>query len=273
MQEDYEAFARQARLLTSIHAPIPPNLKEAVLEATRRGEERGSGQQCNPVEQPTSSGSSSTVTSVVMKNQTMPNAQRGREGNAENSSPKSSSANLPDDPVEDDAKENEPYHSPSPMHLSHESSRRDILGKRPLSELPTPIDPDDGDASTNGQDEKTPHNRLPTMHNSSPGHARKSPKLDISAGNLDGCSKLQRENSSLSTKDDYDVISPATDFGDDKENREVFRRRPSSDVTKTETQHPVSQASEHHQRPTLRKVSNIGPSRLKGQARIGIRRL
>lgn len=224
------------------------------------------------MEQTKGSGSSSTVTSVVTKNQTMPNAQQGREENAENSSRKSSFANLLDDPVEDDAKENDPYHSPSPMHLSHESSRRDILGKRPLSELPTPIDPDDGDAS-NGQDEKTPQNRLPTMHNNSSGHARKSPKLDISAGNLDGCGKLQRENSSLSAKDDDDVISPTTDFGDDKENREVFRRRPSSNVTKTETQHPVSQASEHHQRPTLRKVSNIGPSRLKGQARIGIRRL
>lgn len=259
--------------MTSIHAPIPPNLQDAVLEAKRRGEEHGSGQQYNPGERPTGPGSSSTVTSVVMKNQTISDAQQGGEGRDENSSSiTSNSANLPDDPMEDDGKENDPFSSLSPMHLSRESSRRDILGKRPLSELPTPIDLD-GDTNSTVQDEKIPHGRLPNIDNSGSGHVRKSPRLDISAGNLDCYGKLQRENLSFSAKDGHIAISPATDFGDDKENLQVARRRPSSDGTKAETQHPASQAAESYQRPTLRKVSNIGPSRLKGQARIGIRRL
>jgi ubiquitin-conjugating enzyme E2 S len=39
LQEDYEAFARQAKLMASIHAPVPKDLKDAVLEAKRRGED------------------------------------------------------------------------------------------------------------------------------------------------------------------------------------------------------------------------------------------
>lgn len=40
IQEDYEAFARQARLMTRIHASIPHHLQEAAREARGRGEER-----------------------------------------------------------------------------------------------------------------------------------------------------------------------------------------------------------------------------------------
>jgi len=39
IQEDYDAFARQARLMTRIHAPIPSHLLELAQEAKRRGEE------------------------------------------------------------------------------------------------------------------------------------------------------------------------------------------------------------------------------------------
>ncbi|KAH3440700.1 hypothetical protein KXW39_008702, partial [Aspergillus fumigatus] len=41
LQEDYDAFARQAKLMTSIHAPVPPDLRNAVVEAKSRGEEPG----------------------------------------------------------------------------------------------------------------------------------------------------------------------------------------------------------------------------------------
>lgn len=39
IQEDYEAFSQQARLMTGIHAPIPKHLSDAVREARCRGEE------------------------------------------------------------------------------------------------------------------------------------------------------------------------------------------------------------------------------------------
>jgi ubiquitin-conjugating enzyme E2 S len=39
IQEDYDAFAEQARLMTKIHAPIPSSMRSAVDQARRRGEE------------------------------------------------------------------------------------------------------------------------------------------------------------------------------------------------------------------------------------------
>ncbi|KAI1617045.1 ubiquitin-conjugating enzyme E2 S [Exophiala viscosa] len=45
IQEDYEAFATQARLMTGIHAPIPKYLINAVEHAKRRGEEEPDDQQ------------------------------------------------------------------------------------------------------------------------------------------------------------------------------------------------------------------------------------
>ena len=41
IQEDYGSFARQAKLMASIHAPIPKDLQEAVKNAQLRGEENG----------------------------------------------------------------------------------------------------------------------------------------------------------------------------------------------------------------------------------------
>ncbi|KAJ5938096.1 Ubiquitin-conjugating enzyme E2 [Penicillium verhagenii] len=41
LQEDYEIFAHQARLMTSIHAPIQPAFQAAVNEAKCRGEDPG----------------------------------------------------------------------------------------------------------------------------------------------------------------------------------------------------------------------------------------
>ena len=39
LQEDFDAFAKKARLMTSIHAYIPADIRNAVLEAVNRGDE------------------------------------------------------------------------------------------------------------------------------------------------------------------------------------------------------------------------------------------
>lgn len=39
LQDDYNEFSRQARLMTSIHAPVPFAMKHAVLQAKQRGED------------------------------------------------------------------------------------------------------------------------------------------------------------------------------------------------------------------------------------------
>lgn len=49
IQEDYEAFATQAKLMTSIHAPIPTHLRTAVEKAKRRGEDEREDQQTGSI--------------------------------------------------------------------------------------------------------------------------------------------------------------------------------------------------------------------------------
>ncbi|RAH48229.1 putative ubiquitin conjugating enzyme E2 [Aspergillus brunneoviolaceus CBS 621.78] len=71
LQENYEAFARQAKLMTSIHAPVPDDLKSAVAEAKLRGEDAGT---TIPVEQDEPRTlrprKGTRITSVTMKKRT-----------------------------------------------------------------------------------------------------------------------------------------------------------------------------------------------------------
>lgn len=60
IQDDYTSFARQARLMTKIHAPIPAHLMDAAQDARRRGEETDehtSGDPQGPVQQQIKAGS------------------------------------------------------------------------------------------------------------------------------------------------------------------------------------------------------------------------
>lgn len=266
--------------MTSIHAPIPPHLKDAVLEAKRRGEENGSGPHNEVFERPPASRESASATSLVMKKSSILGAHEAARGSGNNASLSTHSLDLPEDGEEDnDTKENDPSHLPSAVLFSHESSRRNVLGKRPLSELPTPVDPEASESTiplegyaTTGADQKTPPGQLAT-HDPSSEPVKKSPKLFTSARNSQTCGGLTQEDHTKPTGDIYLATSPTTDFGDDKENVENFRRPTSTDLTIAKTQQPGSQAGGHPERPTLRKVSNVGPSRSKGQARVGIRRL
>lgn len=271
MQDDYDAFAKQARLMTSIHAPIPPNLREAVLEAKRTGEDEA---------RPVASRASSIAISAVRRSPAESNTQDAGQEN-DNNALLSFSDISGDHGEDDDAKENDPSHSPSLALLNHESSRRNVLGKRPLSELPTPIDPDSTDSSIPAEnygatciEEKAPPSQPPTADNEpSSEPLKKSPKLDISARSLNNYGRVRQEDRPRSAKAEHPAASTTTDLGDDKENMQILQRPTSSDNTKATAQQTGCQAFEHPQRPTLRKVSNVGSSRLKGQARLGVRRL
>jgi ubiquitin-conjugating enzyme E2 S len=271
--------------MTSIHAPIPPDLKDAVMEAKRTGEERGSGPhyEAAAAARPTASRASSIATSAVRKNQAESNTQDAGQENDDNALLGSLGfSDVPDDHGEDDnAKENDPSHSPSLALSNHESSRRIVLGKRPLSELPTPIDSDSIDSNIPVEnyratciEEKAPPGQPPAAENEpSSEPLKKSPKFDISARSLNTYGRVRQEDYSRSAKAEHSVASTATDLGDDKENMQILQTPTSSDNTKATAQHTGCQAFEHPPRPTLRKVSNVGSSRLKGQARVGIRRL
>lgn len=68
IQEDYNAFSTQAKLMTSIHAPIPKHLADAVRGAKRRGEEDNDESQ-----QPSSAANSNLHRATIEEDNTKEN--------------------------------------------------------------------------------------------------------------------------------------------------------------------------------------------------------
>ncbi|PWY89758.1 UBC-like protein [Aspergillus heteromorphus CBS 117.55] len=176
LQENYDAFARQARLMTSIHAAVPPELASAVSDAKTRGEDAGTiipEEREDPRALRSQRGA--RIASVTMKKRTT------RRNNSEESSGSRSQQPGPsirqqqhhhqhqlpeetqsqphlhplDTTISDDesesetstnaSKENDPSLSlsPSPIRLTAPSVRKNAHGKRPLSVLTMPTGFDD----------------------------------------------------------------------------------------------------------------------------------
>ena len=254
LQEDYEAFARKANLMTSIHAPIPKNLKIAVMEAKRRGEEEGANLQVEKEVRPAPSKAISNSTSVVMKSRATVDTSRP---SALQMHPASE-----DDEQEDNTKENDPLHSP-PLPLRSPSSPRKVLGKRALSDIPVSSEPDQADSNI----EQTPaHETQSTYTSSEP--LRKSPKLarpedEEKVTPLTYCEDVSNGKTCS--------ISRAVSMLEDKENVVAC---PSTDsLVSSKNVMDSSAKTEGAVRPTLRKVSTVGSSRGKALPRVGIRRL
>lgn len=159
LQDDYEAFARQAKLMTSIHAAVPSELREAALAAKRRGEEAGTKvREDTERSRPTFRKASSSSSQVIMKRRphqlsqchSVHTSETPSTDSAQPTNTRSSQLQTHNDEPTDDendetsaSKENDPSLSPSPVvSPAFPSPRKNILGKRPLSALPTPIDPD-----------------------------------------------------------------------------------------------------------------------------------
>jgi ubiquitin-conjugating enzyme E2 S len=106
LQEDWDAFSQHAKLMTSIHASIPSNLKAAVSEAKGRGEEQ-------------------------IENEPVP------------AQPDTVYVDAESEDETENGKENDASLSPSPVdpHPPASIHRPTVLGKRPLGELPTPEEP------------------------------------------------------------------------------------------------------------------------------------
>lgn len=149
LQDDFDHFARQARLMTSIHAQIPPEMKEAVLEAKRRGEAAGTEMKEEIIPRPGMNVKFASSSSVVMKklpsHLALTQAASARRVQSAPTSQIMGGDKSEDTEAEDDdasaSKENDPSLSPSPV-TTPQSPRRPMLAKRPLSDLPTPIEPD-----------------------------------------------------------------------------------------------------------------------------------
>ncbi|KAI1920451.1 hypothetical protein LOZ65_004051 [Ophidiomyces ophidiicola] len=226
LQDDYETFARQAKLLTSIHAPIPAELRDVAFQAKRRGEDPSLSIKINkeftlPLQPKRDATRPSAV--VMKKKKTMTSIRREVDSKFDidvtseiwqESPPIYHQETESDDEAEDPAsasKENDPSLSPSPVTLPPPPSpRRSVLGKRPLAALDTPqpaevliIDePEEDDG--NGADNRFRHDLSASERNVvANSHApktlsdqylfpfqRKSPKLS-SAGRRPSASSAQ----------------------------------------------------------------------------------
>lgn len=159
LQDDYDSFARQARLMTSIHATIPSAMKSEVLAAKKRGETAGTAGTAigEDVEQsPTAKGKSASSSSSTVKRK-LPEPIIGIQS-APNSPHQALEGEDPASEDEDDesaSKENDPLLSPSPV------LRRPALAKRPLSDLPiVELEYDGTDAPCLGSSEQNVVNNV-----------------------------------------------------------------------------------------------------------------
>lgn len=227
--------------MTSIHASIPSELKEAVLAAKRRGEEAGTEVREDTDSKRVPTRKVTTSSQVVMKQRPqLPDfcSKRSESGSNVSSAQSATMQSLPNDhsseqvegteaPDDDNdettaAKENDPSLSPSPVSQAFPSPRRNTLGKRPLSDLPTPIDPDADEDEDNvlSPSERNIANNAPYFpsdqrHISTPGsRPRKSPKL---------AERSKAVNSSGRLRDDIapaPIITPFEDADTDVPHKE-----------------------------------------------------
>lgn len=147
LQEDYSAFAEQAALMTSIHARIPPELATTVQATKQRGDDCSVPLKSKSADlQRRANRKTASASSVTMKRPAhlalshidstlrstsapMPHHQSLQEGDES-------------DIENDENAENDPSLSPTPVTIPNTSPRRPALEKRPLSDLPTPTEPD-----------------------------------------------------------------------------------------------------------------------------------
>ncbi|KAL5356916.1 hypothetical protein BJX96DRAFT_162745 [Aspergillus floccosus] len=239
LQENYEAFARQAKLMTSIHAPVPTELKDTVIEAKSRGEDAGA----IPIPEENSITTRSLrsrkgvpTQSVTMKKNTRrthvlspPPQPSHPTGRADLTDAEPSDTDSDAENVSNASKENDPSLSPSPVKFAPPSPRKNALGKRPLSVLTMPLDRDlDDDLDEDSDVDGLPmtaseKNIAANARHAEPDRSpqRKSPKLSVLHQGINASGRFRDDD--LKIFEDAADIVPADDFdrrrsGDGKEN-------------------------------------------------------
>ncbi|KAE8134470.1 ubiquitin-conjugating enzyme/RWD-like protein [Aspergillus pseudotamarii] len=220
LQENYEAFARQAKLMTSIHAPVPTDLKSAAAEAKTKGEDVGTTIPEQEEPRLLRSRKGTRVQSVTMKKKnTRKNGERASSrSQRQSNSPETENlaeeqqleihheadSILSDDESEslsNASKENDPALSPSPVKFAPPSPRKNALGKRPLSVLTLPLDtdpfamdPDDSDLEGMTASEKNiAANNYGDSSERDPSPQRKSPKLSVRSKGVNSSGRIREE--------------------------------------------------------------------------------
>jgi ubiquitin-conjugating enzyme E2 S len=300
LQEDYGAFSRQAKIMSSIHAPVPDDLSSAANEAKLRGEDAGAVIQEQdhtslPRPQKDTTTTNMKAHSLRMKKKPAQTAEPSHNPEPEhqpveqqlgnNTHDLSFSSDEEDTDNDENAnnlatatKENDPSLSPSPVKLAPPSPRKNALGKRPLSVLSLSPDPsaamepdhhllhlhhaNDTDAMT-ASEKNVAANDPQERHDSSP--HRKSPKLSSSSSAA--ISKGARDVRIFEDDASDPVLHLQRSTSAGKENH-----GPSASTVKEGHAATAPQSGAQASRNPVGKVS-ASSSSAKRKPRIGIRRL
>ena len=132
LQDDYESFARHARLMTSINAKIPPNLKEAARIAKERGNVSGSCMETDGGQPAIAAGESEGSSNAIVA---FSPPQPSRAAQVSDCTPRMSGITCPivKGYEASESKENDASLSQNP--IASQSSRDLSHIKRPLSEI------------------------------------------------------------------------------------------------------------------------------------------
>ena len=260
--------------MTSIHASIPPDVREAALVAKRRGEDPGCSISDAQDPRPSLKSKSASSSSVVMKR--LP--QRITGINRENE--RSGSEDSEDENSE--SKENDPLLSPSPVPT--QNPRRPTLLKRPLSDLPTPVEQGDGsNAATclRPSEQNVVNNTFPPATDLDIGTTYRVPQLAESsqAVNFTGhglqdvyINELGTLPSTEKAGDDGDRPAKRICSDEAKENVAEGRRLERLPGRPAPSTNCGSKAPDSAPRKAS-APSSLGTGNMKGKAKIGLRRL
>ncbi|KAE8149300.1 ubiquitin-conjugating enzyme/RWD-like protein [Aspergillus avenaceus] len=304
LQENYDAFARQAKLMTSIHAPVPSDLKTAVAEAKTKGEDAGTTvpEQEEPRMLRSRKGPKAQQSVTMKKKQTRKSERSSRSQRSVSEETRNAAEEQPDDQTDADlsasdiesespsnaSKENDPSLSPSPLKFAPPSPRKNALGKRPLSVLTMPMDIDHfamapEDSDTEGMTASEKNIAANHSNDCEPSPQRKSPKLSVLSKGVNSSGRIREEVKIFEDAPDS-LDSDRRRSGDGKENHVSLTGPKKEDLTSRTAQTncpparlsasatPVPSSSKGPKPvPGTRKVS--GPNMKKAKPRIGIRRL
>lgn len=130
--------------MTSIHARIPASVRQAVDVARRRGEEDRPSAASQTETPALGSRMNPRQMSTLLRRKLSSHISRPSPLPLVRAPEVDREQELSDGEEDHDpSKENDPSQSPSPVIQSPRSPRKNVLGKRPLSELPTPTEPEE----------------------------------------------------------------------------------------------------------------------------------
>ena len=258
LQDDYDSFARQARLMTSIHAKIPSELQEAAIVAKRRGETAGTAIGEVTDQRPTMKGKHPTQLASS-------NFRQMLDGE-----------DLADEDEEDEfaSKENDPLLSPSPVPVP--SPRRPSMAKRPLSDLYTvEAEHDMTDAAyLSPSEQNVINNGVSLLSTAASDSSWKGPQLAGKGQDVRriGCGLEEIEANGTSSADIEERPSKRICPSSGKENTletlglRILIETPLSAIdAATRVEVPISKQAS--------TMNSAGPCSVKGKTRVGLRRL